>query len=146
MKNISWSWAALAGLAFSATLAAAPALAETMAFKAALSGAEEVPPATGKGVGAAVITYDGAAKKLSCKGTYSGLTGNATAAHFHGPAEKGKIAGVEVPVPVPASPFEGSATLTDSQAADLMAGKMYLNIHTAAHPDGEIRGQVSNAE
>ncbi len=144
MKNMSW--AAFAALAFSATLATAPAFAETMAFNAALSGSEEVPPTTGKGVGAAVINYDGATKKLSWKGTYSGLTGKATAAHFHGPAEKGKVAGVELPVPVAASPFEGSATLTDSQAADLMARKLYLNIHTVAHPDGEIRGQVTNAE
>ena len=41
------------------------------------------------------------------------------------------------------SPVEGSATLTDAQAADLMAGKYYINIHTAANPGGEIRGQVT---
>ena len=40
------------------------------------------------------------------------------------------------------SPFEGSATLTDAQAAELMAGQWYVNVHTAAHPGGEIRGQV----
>ena len=42
-----------------------------------------------------------------------------------------------------ASLITGSATLTDVQAADLMAGKWYFNLHTAAHPGGEIRGQVS---
>ncbi|OIQ70334.1 CHRD domain protein [mine drainage metagenome] len=41
------------------------------------------------------------------------------------------------------SPAEGSATLTDAQAADLMAGKYYINVHTAANPTGEIRGQVT---
>ena len=41
------------------------------------------------------------------------------------------------------SPVEGSATLTDAQAADLVAGKYYVNIHTAANPGGEIRGQVT---
>jgi hypothetical protein len=40
------------------------------------------------------------------------------------------------------SPAEGSATLTDAQAADLVAGKYYVNVHTAANPGGEIRGQV----
>jgi hypothetical protein len=39
--------------------------------------------------------------------------------------------------------FEGSAILTDTQAEDLMAGKWYVNIHTAAHKAGEIRGQVT---
>ena len=39
--------------------------------------------------------------------------------------------------------LEGSATLTDAQAADLMAGKYYINVHTAANPGGEIRGQVT---
>ena len=40
------------------------------------------------------------------------------------------------------SPIKGEATLTDAQAADLVAGKYYINIHTAANPGGEIRGQV----
>ena len=58
-------------------------------------------------------------------------------------AEAGKNAGVAVPIPnVASSPVEGSATLTDAQAADLMAGKYYINVHTAANPGGEIRGQV----
>lgn len=45
----------------------------------------------------------------------------------------------------PKSPFKGGAILTDAQAADLMAGKYYINIHTAAHKDGEIRGQIEKA-
>ena len=82
---------------------------------------------------------------LTWKGSYSGLTGPATAAHFHGPAEPGKNAGVVVPVfqgPTAKSPFEGSTALTDAQAADLMAGRWYFNIHTDANKGGEIRGQV----
>jgi len=44
------------------------------------------------------------------------------------------------------SPAEGSATLTDAQAADLAAGKYYVNVHTAANPGGEIRaGPPSNS-
>ena len=84
-------------------------------------------------------------QKLSYKGSYSGLTGPATAAHFHGPAESGNNAAVQIPVfsdTTAKSPFEGEATLTDAQASDLMAGKWYFNIHTAANKGGEIRGQV----
>jgi hypothetical protein len=40
------------------------------------------------------------------------------------------------------SPIKGSATLTPAQVADLMAGKWYVNLHTAASPGGEVRGQV----
>ena len=130
-------------LALGATVAfAGPAFAEKM--KATLDGKSEVPPNTSAGTGIADIDYDAATKKLSWKLSYSGLTGPATAAHFHGPAEPGKNAGVAVAIPnATASPAEGSATLTDAQAADLMAGRYYVNVHTAANPGGEIRGQVT---
>jgi CHRD domain len=144
MKNIYL--AALASLGLTASLGAAPALAETTSFKAMLSAAEEVPPTNSKGAGTVDVTYDSTSKKISWKGSYSGLTGNATAAHFHGPAEMGKNAGVAVALPSAASPLEGSAAVTDAQAAELMAGKMYINVHTAANPDGEIRGQLLKAK
>jgi hypothetical protein len=107
---------------------AGPAFADKM--KATLNGKAEVPPNTSAATGTADIDYDPASKKLSWKVTYSGLSGPATAAHFHGPAEAGKNGGVAI------------ATLTDAQAADLTSGKYYVNIHTAANPGGEIRGQV----
>src|ERR1700684_4492241 len=132
----------LATLALGAAVALpGPAFAEKM--KATLSGAAEVPPTTSAGKGSADIDYDAATKKLSWKLTYSGLTGPATAAHFHGPAEAGKNGGGAVAIPgATSSPAEGSAVLTDAQAADLMAGKYYINVHTAANPGGELRGQV----
>jgi hypothetical protein len=133
----------LATLALGAAIAfAGPAFADKL--KATLDGKAEVPPNTSAGKGTADIDYDAATKKLSWKVTYSGLSGPATAAHFHGPAEAGKNGGVAVAIPnATASPAEGSATLTDAQAADLLAGKYYVNIHTAANPGGEIRGQVT---
>lgn len=124
------------GIAF-----AGPAFAEKM--KATLDGKSETPPNASAGTGTADIDYDASSKKLTWKLTYSGLTGPATAAHFHGPAEPGKNAGVAVAIPnATTSPNDGSATLTDAQAADLLAGKYYVNVHTAANPGGEIRGQV----
>ena len=133
----------LATLALGAAVAyAGPAFADKM--KATLNGAAEVPPVTTAGKGTADVDFAPATKKLSWKLTYSGLSGPATAAHFHGPGEPGKNAGVAVAIPnVASSPAEGSATLTDAQAADLVAGKYYVNIHTAANPGGEIRGQVT---
>jgi len=134
---------ALTGLAFTAAVAfALPAMAEMVNLKATMDTKAEVPPGSGAGKGSFTATYDTASKKLSWKGNYSGLSGPATAAHFHGPADAGKNAGVAVPISPNASPFEGSATLTDAQAADLLAGKWYVNIHTEANKAGEIRGQV----
>ena len=89
-----------------------------VAWAKVTAAASEVPPNDSKGSGSMPATYDTASKKLSYKGSYSGLTGPATAAHFHGPAEPGNSAAVQIPVFSDAtakSPFEGEATLTDAQ-------------------------------
>jgi len=140
-KTMSFAKTTLAALALATVAISAPAFADKM--KATLNGASEVPANTTAGSGTADIDFDPASKKLTWKLNYSGLTGPATAAHFHGPAEPGKNAGVAVPIAPATSPTEGSATLTDAQAADLVAGKYYVNVHTAANPGGEIRGQVT---
>ena len=133
----------IGGAAIAVLLAfASPSYAETVQLKAALSGASEVPPNQSAGTGTVTATFDTASKQLSWKGDYAGLSGPATAAHFHGPADAGKNAGVAVPITPSTSPFTGSATLTDSQASDLLAGRWYVNIHTAANPGGEVRGQL----
>ena len=122
---------------------AGASVAETIAMKAELKASNEVPPVNSPGAGSAEVTYDTASKKVSWKVTFSGLSGNPTAAHFHGPAEPGRNAGVAVPIAnIGTSPAEGSATLNDAQQTDLLAGRYYINIHTAANPAGEIRGQV----
>jgi len=134
----------LFAVAAAAALIGSSALAETINFKADLTGASEVPPVNTAGKGNLTAAYDTVSKTLSWKGTVSGLTGDATAAHFHGPAEPGKNAGVLVPLPgVKSGSFEGSATLTDDQAKAVTAGQTYFNIHTAANPQGEVRGQVT---
>ena len=135
---------ALVAAALSAVLfTAMPAFAETVSYKADLKASTEVPANDSKGTGAVDATYDTMSKKLIWTITYSGLTGPATAAHFHGPAEPGKNAPPVVPFNGNlATPIKGDATLTDAQVADLQGGRWYFNVHTAAHKDGEIRGQV----
>jgi hypothetical protein len=126
-----------------ALLVAAPALAETVTFKTDMRAAEEVPPNDSKGTGTVEASLDTATNVLSWTITYSGLTGPATAAHFHGPAEPGKNADPVVPIEGSlASPIKGTATISPEQSADLQAGKWYFNIHTDAHKGGEIRGQL----
>ena len=138
--------ASLAGLAAAAVMSiapTAPAFAQTQTYKAALTGAAQVPPVTTKGSGTITATYDPATKKLTWTVTYTDLSGPPTAAHFHGPAAAGANAGVVVPQKDGlASPMKGEATLTDAQAADFQAGRWYFNVHTDANKGGEIRGQV----
>lgn len=134
---------AAAAIAFAGALAlATPSMAAMIDFKASLSGKSEVPPNAAAATGPVTATYDSESKKLSWKGSYSGLSGPATAAHLHGPAPAGKNAGVMLPISPNGPAFEGSATLNDAQAKALMDGDLYVNIHTAANKAGEIRGQL----
>jgi hypothetical protein len=130
---------------FAAVLIFAPfsdARAETLVLKADLKGSNEVPPNSSPAFGTAEATFDTNSKVLSWTITYKDLTGPALGAHFHGPGEAGKNAGIVLPFKTVQSPIQGNATLTDAQAADLLAGKWYANIHTAANPGGELRGQM----
>jgi hypothetical protein len=133
-------------LVASALALAGPASAATQHYMATLNGESETPPNTTSGSGSASVDLDTATNTLSWTINYKGLTGPATGAHFHGPAPTGKAAGVAVPITGDlASPIKGSAKVTATQIKDLKAGQLYVNIHTAAHPDGEIRGQLGPA-
>lgn len=129
--------------AAAATVFVVTAHAETLRFHATMNGQSEVPPKPTGGAGTVEATFDTATKRLDYKATWHDLSGPATAAHFHGPAEPGANAKVAVPWgDNPTSPFAGAATLTDQQAADLIGGRWYANVHTAQNPGGEIRGQI----
>ena len=128
------------GLALAAFIGTGPAaLAEVVNYKAALAAQGN----DSKGTGNADVTYDTTTKMITWRVTFDNLTGPATAAHFHGPAAPGANAGVALLIGNNlTSPATGSATLDDAKAADLMAGRWYVNVHTAANRGGEIRGQV----
>ncbi len=128
------------GVALGAT---SPASAEIVTFTAALSGAAQVPPADTPAIGMVEARFDTVTQMFSWQVTYGGLIGQPTAAHFHGPSFIGENAGVAVALQSAlASPIVGSVVLTSDQASDLMAGRWYLNLHTAAFPGGEIRAQL----
>ena len=98
----------------------------------------------GTGTGMASVSYDDETSELSWNVSWSGLSGTVVAAHFHGPAPAGVSTFVQVSIG-PATPAIGSTFLNATQAADLLAGLWYLNIHSTQFPGGEIRGQVSVA-
>ena len=133
----------LAGLFAAASLALLPSMSNAATFTSTLSGEAEIPPVTTMGTGTVEATYTPATKVLKWKVVYSGLSGAVTAAHFHGPAIPGQNAGVALPFKGKLdSPMEGEATLTEAQAAQVTAGQWYVNLHTAANPKGEVRGQL----
>jgi hypothetical protein len=122
--------------------AALPVRADQILLKAELRGNAVVPGNSSPALGTVTVTYDTAKKRLTWKGTYSGLTGPAISAHFHGPAGPGSNAGAVVTIASPGPRFEGAAELSEAQANDLLAGRFYVDIKTATHPAGELRGQV----
>ena len=123
------------------------AAAATINFRATLAAAEEVPPKTSAGSGEMLGSLNTATKEFTYTVTFNNLTGPATMAHFHGPAKAGANAGVVVPLGNnPTSPIHGTKKLTDDQIKQLESGMWYVNVHTAANPGGEIRGQVMQAK
>ena len=138
--------ASLAAISAAGLFFAAPAYAEVLNMAADLTGTAEVPANESAGTGKLEATYDTETMMFTWTVTYEGLTGEATAAHFHGPAAADATAGPVVPIEgALASPIEGSATLTEEQATQLQDGMWYVNVHTAEYPDGELRGQVTAA-
>jgi hypothetical protein len=126
------------------TLAASTATAASTApgFTASLSGAQETPPNSSAATGTGTVTVDPATKAFTANVFTTGIAG--TAAHIHDGAP-----GVAGPIIIPlaqTAPGSGtwtaSGTLTDAQLALLNAGNYYFNVHSAAFPNGEIRGQI----
>jgi len=142
-------------LAACVVFAASPAFATSYLVTASLDGAQETPPVGTLATGTMTGTYDDVLNDLFWSGTFTGLTGTSTDAHFHGPAAVGvgpagvrepitAASGDVFPIGVTFGAFSGSATTTISEAdeAELLAGLWYINIHSTFRPGGEIRGQL----
>ena len=108
---------------------------------ATLDGAQETPATGSNGRGEGIFNLDTQANQLKYYISFEGLTGTETAAHIHGFALHGVPAGVIHTLPL-GSPKIGVFNYSEPQEEALVSGQAYVNIHSTAHPDGEIRGQI----
>ena len=113
----------------------------TTTFTASLNGSQEAPdPVATSATGFGTLPYNTATRELSFDIKFSGLSSAETAAHIH-EAPPGVPGGVIHPLPG-GNPKTGSVTLTEAEETSLLAGNLYVNVHSANHPGGEIRGQI----
>ncbi|MFZ1319967.1 MAG: CHRD domain-containing protein [Ignavibacteria bacterium] len=113
-----------------------------------INSSQEVPPNASLGTGTLTGTYNDVTNTLKFKVTFSGLTGNTSAAHFHGPAASGVNAGVRIgltgfPTGVMSGNYSNTFVLSASDETEMLSGLWYLNIHSSSFGGGEIRGQVN---
>ncbi len=125
------------------------------AFESSLDGAQEVPPVTTSATGSGLLVISSDAARLTYRVSYDGLSGALSAAHIHLGAA-GVAGGILFPLAVGPSPMIGTLTAADLEPtgsvtdfagalAAIRAGDTYFNLHTAANPGGEIRGQIGAA-
>ena len=121
-----------------------PSQASIITLTANIDGAQaDAGMGTGSlGTGIGNMLYDDVSTVFSWDVSWSNLSGDVTVAHFHGPASTTQNAGVQVPISTLLNPTSGSTMINATQAADLLAGLWYINIHSTFSPGGEIRGQV----
>jgi hypothetical protein len=141
-------WSSVPALMLAALLFAAPSAhaAPILVYQAFLSGAGENPVNATTGSGYGTVTLNDAMTSFDVDLTWTGLTGNAMAGHIHGPAPVGVNAPVIFPfaiTPGVSGHFVGTFAISALQLGYLQGGLLYMNLHTAQFPGGEIRGQLT---
>jgi len=121
-------------------------LRDQILLSARMNGGEEVPAVSTNAVGVAAVTLNGRMDSLSVNLTVTGLSGNITGAHFHkgNPGSNGPVVFnlMSFMSGTSAAGYITGADLTPTLLADFLAGNLYVNVHTATNPNGEIRGQI----
>ncbi|TAE34720.1 MAG: CHRD domain-containing protein [Cytophagales bacterium] len=120
----------------------------TDTFGATLNGAQQIPVVSTTATGAYSASFDKTSKVLNYTVTYQGLT--PTMGHIHSvtaATAEGNTGAVSVPFAATlTTPLIGQATLTQAQQDEMYANRTYANLHTAAYPDGEIRGNIKKTD
>jgi hypothetical protein len=138
--NRIWLSLGAALLLGAGTFSAYPTTATAAALNLTPSGAQEVPPVKSAGSGSGTLTIN-ADHSVSGRVTTTGIAG--TMAHIH-EAPAGRNGPVIIPLTQNGDTYTvpAGAKLTDAQYASFQAGNLYVNVHTAAYPGGELRAQL----
>ncbi|UOQ78466.1 CHRD domain-containing protein [Hymenobacter sp. 5516J-16] len=114
---------------------------DTVQLTGTLDGKQEVGPNNSTATGNMTGNYNKTTRVLTYTVTYQGVT--PTMGHIH----RGAAGTTGDPFlafsNVTTSPITGTSTLSESDAALLLSGQTYVNLHTSAFPGGEIRGKVT---
>lgn len=116
---------------------------------ASLAGAQENPPVTSAATGRGAVVVNPTTKEITGGMTFAGITPTTGGHHIHqapsgNPTGNGPvIIGLTLAPDGTTATVPAGTTLTDAQHAALLAGELYFNVHTAANPGGEIRGQIN---
>jgi hypothetical protein len=130
-----------APLALAASALCGSAQAQKLYFRAALDGAQEVPPVPTSALGTGFFEMDRAANTLKVRLTFTGLLGPEISAHIHGFAGPGAPGGVLFGLPA-GNTKDAAWAFAEADEANIIAGLTYVNIHSTAFGGGEIRGQI----
>ena len=138
-KNYMGSRIRLGAAVFAAT-SLTLGMATAADMNVTLTGDQEVPPVKSAGTGKGTIAIN---SDMTVTGSISTTGISGTAAHIHD-AAPGKNGPVVIPLTKSGDKYSvpAGAKLTDAQMADFKAGNLYVNVHTAANPDGEMRAQL----
>jgi len=118
-----------------------PAAAATVIRSASLTGAQEVPPTGATGTGRGAVVVNPTTREITGGATFTGLTGNPIGAHIHR-LDTTIVVGLVQAADNATATVPAGTVLSAADYAELLAGYLYFNVHTAANPNGEIRGQI----
>ncbi|MBL8990239.1 MAG: CHRD domain-containing protein [Phycisphaerae bacterium] len=142
MRTATMTMAASVG----ALVLASAAQAQVGVISFVLEGLQEVPPNASPATGQCDLTVNFTTGDWSLAGSFSGLVAPVFAAHIHGFAPAGANAGVlfnlVVPIGSTSGTISGAGNFTPTQLTNLIAGLMYVNVHSQSFQGGEIRGQI----
>lgn len=122
-----------------------PGISQMRYFYGTLSGANEVPPNSSTASGIVLLKLNTVSNTVELFGNYTGLSANVSASHIHQGAA-GVNGGVILNLANTGGTsgnLTGSGAITDVQETELLAGNMYVNVHTSSFPGGELRAQLT---